>query len=76
MGGVVGCCCGGDFFEVDYIYIYMTGGTIGDFDVGWGILTSGDFVWSGDSPRDVAKDVFIFVHGTRSYNGPVYSYFR
>ena len=74
MGGVVGCCCGGDFFEVDYIY--MTGGTIGDFDVGWGILTSGDFVRSGDSPRDVAKDVFIFVHGTRSYKGPVYSYFR
>ena len=54
-GGVVGCCCGGDFFEVDY----MTGGTIGDFDVGWGILTSGDFVWSGDSPRDVAKGCFF-----------------
>lgn len=37
----------------------MTGGTIGDFDVGWGILTSGDFVWSGDSPRDVAKGCFF-----------------
>lgn len=49
----------------------MTGRVIGDFDVGWGILTFGDFVCSGDSPRDVAKDLFFFVHGTRSYKGPL-----
>ena len=71
-GGLLDVVVGVIFLRL-IIYIYMTGGTIGDFDVGWGILTSGDFVRSGDSPRDVAKDVFIFVHGTRSYKGPVYS---